>query len=61
LLTPRHKSTATLQFVRKISGYRSLSRVNVDPFETAVDEVTAASLKMLTALQQRAPAGVDRD
>ena len=28
---------ASLQFVRKIAGYRKLSRINTEPFETAVD------------------------
>ena len=53
--------TATLQFVSKISGYHSPSRANVDPFETAVGEITAASLKMLTELQQWALAGANQE
>ena len=43
-----------LQFVRKISGYRSPSKANLAAFETAVDEVSATSRKLLTSLHQRA-------
>lgn len=41
---------AALQFVRKVSGYRKPSRANEDVFEGAVDEITAATLKMLDSL-----------
>ena len=44
---------AALQFIRKISGYRSPSQVNVLAFETAVDEVAAASRNLLSSLQYR--------
>ena len=44
---------AALQFVRKISGYRSPSQANVLAFETAVDEVAAASRHLLSSLQYR--------
>jgi len=38
---------AALQFVRKISGYRQPSRKNTEAFEMAVDEVSAASRRLL--------------
>ncbi|HZT97305.1 MAG TPA: DUF2277 domain-containing protein [Chloroflexota bacterium] len=41
---------AALQFVRKISGYRKPSRANAGAFELAVDEVTAASVRLLQSL-----------
>lgn len=41
---------AALQFVRKISGYRSPSRANQDVFETAVDEVAFATRRLLDGL-----------
>ena len=41
---------AALQFVRKVSGYRKPSRANEDVFEGAVDEITAATRKMLDSL-----------
>ena len=48
---------AALQFVRKISGYRAPSQANSVVFEAAVEEVAAASRKMLISLKQRTPAG----
>jgi hypothetical protein len=42
---------AALQFVRKISGYRTPSRVNEAPFSAAVDEVAAASTRLLPSLR----------
>lgn len=38
---------AALQFVRKISGYRVPSRANADAFNAAVEEVAAASRRLL--------------
>lgn len=44
---------AALQFVRKVSGYRKPSAANSIAFETAVDEITAASVKLLEAVTRR--------
>ena len=44
---------AALQFVRKISGYRHPSQANLDAFETAVEEISAASGKLLASLKHR--------
>lgn len=41
---------ASLQYVRKISGFTKPSQANEPAFERAVDEVTAASLRLLDAL-----------
>ena len=38
---------AALQFVRKISGYRAPSRANTEAFNAAVEEVAAASRRLL--------------
>lgn len=46
---------AALQYVRKISGYTHPSRVNQAAFDTAVDAVAAASLRLLADLQTSAP------
>lgn len=46
----REIEEAALQFVRKISGFRKPSRVNEAVFEAAVDEIAAASRKMLDGL-----------
>ena len=44
---------AALQFVRKISGYRSPSQANAFAFEAAVDEIAAASRNLLGSLKSR--------
>jgi len=41
---------AALQFVRKISGFNKPSKANEAAFLTAVDDVTAASRKLLSSL-----------
>ena len=41
---------AALQFVRKVSGYRQPSRRNTEAFEAAVDEISAASKRLLDAV-----------
>ncbi|CAN5375334.1 DUF2277 domain-containing protein [soil metagenome] len=41
---------AALQYVRKISGYRSPSKTNAAVFEAAVDEVAAATRRLLDGL-----------
>ena len=48
---------AALQYVRKISGYRKPSKANEAVFETAVDEITAATDRLLADL---APVGARR-
>jgi hypothetical protein len=42
---------AALQYVRKVSGYRKPSRLNQQAFDKAVDEVAAATRRMLDSLQ----------
>ena len=41
---------AALQYVRKISGFTKPSRTNEEAFERAVDEVAAASKRLLDSL-----------
>jgi hypothetical protein len=41
---------AALQYVRKISGYRVPSTANAATFDRAVDEVTAATKRLLDDL-----------
>ena len=43
-------AAAALQFVRKISGYREPSRVNEAAFTAAVDEISAASRRLLRSI-----------
>lgn len=46
---------ASLQYVRKISGYRAPSKANAEAFDRAVAAVTAASTELLDALSTTAP------
>ena len=41
---------AALQYVRKVSGYRQPSQVNQQTFDRAVDEVAAATQRLLDDL-----------
>lgn len=45
---------AALQFVRKVSGFRTPSRANDAAFETAVAEVTATVAGLLATLETSA-------
>ncbi|MDP9250281.1 MAG: DUF2277 domain-containing protein [Chloroflexota bacterium] len=47
---------AALQYVRKVSGYRKPSPVNEHAFNHAVDEVAAASRRLLDAVTATHPA-----
>ncbi len=46
---------ASLQFVRKLSGFNKPSRANQDAFDGAVDAVTAVAGDLLAALTTNAP------
>ena len=46
---------ASLQFVRKISGFNQPSRANEDIFQAAVEEVAAISARLLQSLDTTAP------
>jgi hypothetical protein len=48
-------TSAALQFVRKVSGFTKPSATNREPFDRAVDEVTAAVRRLLAALETAAP------
>jgi hypothetical protein len=41
---------ASLQYVRKISGFTKPSQANAEAFERAVDEVTAATQRLIDSL-----------
>jgi hypothetical protein len=45
---------ASLQYVRKISGFNKPSKANEGAFHAAVDEVAAASARLLAALETNA-------
>ena len=46
---------ASLQFVRKLSGYNTPSKANERAFEAAIDEVAAAARRLLASLETGAP------
>jgi hypothetical protein len=46
---------AALQYVRKLSGSTKPSQANVEAFDRAVDEVAAATTRLLDALVTSAP------
>ena len=46
---------AALQFVRKVSGFRAPSKRHEEAFQTAVDEVAAASARLLESVTARLP------
>ena len=48
---------AALQFVRKVSGYRTPSKANQRAFDAAVDEVATASSRLLESLVTRGAPG----
>jgi hypothetical protein len=55
-VTEEEIRAASLQFVRKISGFNKPSKANEAAFLAAVDEVTGASARLLRALETQAPA-----
>ncbi len=54
-VTDEEIRAASLQFVRKISGYNKPSKGNEAAFDAAVDEVAAASARLLASLDTNAP------
>ena len=46
---------ASMQFVRKISGFNKPSKANEASFLAAVEEVAAVSLRLLRSLETTAP------
>ncbi len=55
-VTDEEIRAASLQFVRKISGFAKPSKANESAFLSAVDEVAAASAKLLHSMETTAPA-----
>jgi hypothetical protein len=53
---PADVHAAALQYVRKIAGMRAPSAANTGAFAAAVDEVAAATQRLLDDLVVRAPA-----
>jgi len=54
-ITQEDINAASLQFVRKISGFNKPSKGNQAAFMAAVDEIAAVSTRLLASLQTNAP------
>jgi hypothetical protein len=54
-VTEEEVRAASLQFVRKISGFTKPSKANESAFEKAVDEVAEVSMRLLRSLETTAP------
>ena len=55
-VTPDEVRAASLQFVRKISGFNKPSKANEVAFQTAIDAIAGASMELLSSLETNAPA-----
>jgi len=54
-VTDEEVRAASLQYVRKISGFSKPSKANEAAFLAAIEEVTAASTRRLRSLETNAP------
>lgn len=54
-VTDKEIRAASLQFVRKVSGFNKPSKVNEAAFLAAIDEIAAISRNLLTSLETSAP------
>jgi hypothetical protein len=54
--TPEEIRAAALQYVRKVSGVNKPSLADGEAFERAIEEVTAATERLLGSLKARGPA-----
>jgi hypothetical protein len=55
-VTDEEIRAASIQFVRKVSGFNKPSKANEAPFLAAIEEITAASARLLHSLETNAPA-----
>ena len=54
-VTPDEVRAASLQFVRKISGFNKPSKSNEPAFLAAIDAIAAVSTQLLSSLETNAP------
>ena len=54
-VTDEEVRAASLQFVRKITGFHKPSKVNEAAFLAAIDEIAAISARLLRSLDTSAP------
>ena len=53
--TEEEVEAAALQYVRKVSGFTKPSQASAEAFDRAVDEVTAATRRLIDSLVTTAP------
>jgi hypothetical protein len=53
--TDEEVRAASVQFVRKISGFTAPSRANQDAFTRAIDEITVVARRLVDELETNAP------
>jgi hypothetical protein len=53
--TPDEVRAASLQFVRKISGFSKPSKANEASFQAALEEISGAAERLLQSLETAAP------
>lgn len=56
-VTETEMRAAALQYVRKVSGFRTPAAHNAAAFEAAVDEIAVATARLLGVLEVRGNAG----
>jgi hypothetical protein len=54
-VTDEEVHAASLQFVRKITGFNKPSKANEEAFQAAIDEIAAISNRLLRSLETTAP------
>ena len=54
-VTEEEVRAASLQFVRKISGFNKPSKANEEAFQAAIEEVAGVSNRLLRSLETNAP------
>ena len=54
--TPEELRNASIQFVRKLSGFVHPSKANESAFDQAVNEITKVATKLMQSLHTHAPA-----
>ncbi|HUE43774.1 MAG TPA: DUF2277 domain-containing protein [Candidatus Sulfotelmatobacter sp.] len=54
-VTPEEVHAASLQFVRKITGFNKPSKANEEAFEQAINDIAKISSRLLHSLETTAP------
>jgi hypothetical protein len=54
-VTPEEVRAASLQFVRKITGFNKPSKANEEAFQAAIEEIAKVSTRLIHSLETTAP------